>query len=323
MSKVKQLFLLCILVIFSIISISPISFASVKVTDENLKSALQKIADTAKAQINVANNKITITSSEGVTSTINYDLTNKPTFWCEFEAKQGMNYDEFEEKSSEGLSTMLGYAAVANVEGTEIEDAMTYFGLCLIGGAMSNGKEVKYVVYDDTAGKEVPIVNPGATAIKKSEFGNYVMEYVNDLYVPKSTVSDSEHANTFELSSEKKDATDTSCKVVTTLTVNVDADFSKSKEALEENKSNGDGNGASENNGSENAWTSNGAQSNNLSSSNNSTNVKKTSNTKSLPKTDLPKAGNKDAIILIATIIVFVALAIILALKNKDYKDVK
>ncbi len=322
MSKVKQLFLLCILVIFSIISISPISFASVKVTDENLKSALQKIADTAKAQINVANNKITITSSEGVTSTINYDLTNKPTFWCEFEAKQGMNYDEFEEKSSEGLSTMLGYAAVANVEGTEIEDAMTYFGLCLIGGAMSNGKETKYVVYDDTAGEEAPTSN-GVKAIKKSEFGNYVMEYVNALYEAKSTFNDSEYLNTFELSSEKKDTTDTSCKIVTTLTVNVDADFTKIKELIKENKSTGDGNGASENNGSENAWTSNGAQSNNLSSSNNSTNVKKTSNTKSLPKTDLPKAGNKDAIILIATIIVFVALAIILALKNKDYKDVK
>lgn len=311
MSKVKQLFLLGMLVVFIIISVSPISFASVKVTDENLKIALQKIADITKAQINVANNKITITSSEGGTSTINYDLTNKPTFWCEFEAKQGMSYEEFEEKSSEGLSTVFGYAAVANIEGADIEEAMTYCMLCLLGGGTTE-REVKYVVYDDTAGKEAPIVNPGATAIKKSEFGKYVMEYVNDLYVPKSTVRDSEHANTFELSSEKKDATDTSCKVVTTLTVNVDADFSKIKEALEENKSNGDKSGADESDNSEIIGMDDIDQSS--SNSDNSNNVS---------KTILPKTGNKEAIILIATIIVFVALAVILALKNKDYKDVK
>lgn len=315
MSKVKQVFLICLLVVFISINISPISFASVKVTDENLKSSLAKIADKAKASIDLANNKITITSTDGSTTAMNYDLTNKPTFWCEFEAKQGMSYDEFEEKSTEGLSTMLAYAAVADIEGADIEDAMTYFTLCMFAGAL-DGKEATYVVYDDTAGEQAPTTT-SAKAIKKSEFGNYVMEYVNSLYEAKSTFSDSEQISSFELSSEKKDTTDTSCKIVTTLTVNIDADFTKIKEYISNNKSN-TSNG--ENNSEENIQNSGIF---NSSQNSGNANVNKTSNTNSLPKTELPKAGNKDAIILIATIIVFVALAVILALKNKSYKDVK
>ena len=50
--------------------------------------------------------------------------------------------------------------------------------------------------------------------IKQSEFGDHVMEYINASYKEKSTFNDVNGFNTYEWNIEKKDSTETSCKIV-------------------------------------------------------------------------------------------------------------
>lgn len=71
-------------------------------------------------------------------------------------------------------------------------------------------------------------MDPDKNVIISTEFGNRAMEYFNSVYQKdKYTYNDSEEYNTFECVTEKKEKTDTFCKLVETLTINTEADFSK------------------------------------------------------------------------------------------------
>lgn len=232
------------LIIFLIVSLilvngyMTISYATaVKVTDENLKSSLQKFVSSSdndkNYKITVENKQIKITSDDG-NYTINYDLTNKPTFTYEANIAQGMSYKNFQEKTNGSSSTMIGYIAVADIQGVGYEDSLSYFAMCLLASAFSGMSSANtnnsFVIVDDTNMSEGVTIekDPNDTkTIYASEFGNRVMEYVNSLYAEKQTFKDTDGLNTFEMSTERKDVTTTSCKLVTTLTVDTDADFSK------------------------------------------------------------------------------------------------
>lgn len=57
------------------------------------------------------------------------------------------------------------------------------------------------------------------------------MEYVGKVYENKQTINDMDKINSFDWSIEKEDLQNStsSCKLISTLTVNLDADFSKLK----------------------------------------------------------------------------------------------
>ena len=69
-----------------------------------------------------------------------------------------------------------------------------------------------------------------AKIIYASEFGDRVMDYVNEIYKDKQTMTDSTGINSYVYTTEKKETTENSCKLVTTLSINLDADFSKINE---------------------------------------------------------------------------------------------
>lgn len=204
----------------------------VTVTDENLEEALQNFetsdSDTENYEITVSNNIINITVDDA-TYELNYDLTDDPTFWVETSTiEQGMTYEDFQAETEKLVLPMIGYIAVANVQGIEIEDGMLYFMMSYLGNAMgSSSGENSYIIVDDTNSSGGEISTDGKNVIYVSEFGDRVMEYVNSLYENGNSISDSNQFDTYTMTVEKEDSTETSCKLVSTLTVNMDADFSQ------------------------------------------------------------------------------------------------
>ena len=233
--KLKK-FSLVFTIILLLIAINT-SYAAVPVTEDNLKSSLQKFSESEANEdnynITVENGQINI-SVENQTYNIKYDLTAKPVFTMEIPIQLGMTYEDFTTKTDGLLLTMLGYVAVANVQGVEIEDASAYFLFSYLSGALANGglsTENSYVIVDDLNMSEGVTIErtDDPKMIYTSEFGNKVMEYVNNMYNEKQTASDSNGINSYVFSVERTEVTDTSCKLLSTLTVNTDDDYSQIK----------------------------------------------------------------------------------------------
>ena len=212
----------------------------VTVTKENLNTSLQKLTTTDENYINdkiTVSDKVITLTTDGENYSINYDLTtNNPTFSIEALIEKGMSYADFEEQVDNLLLPMLGYIAVANIQGIEFEDAAKYFVMSYFSNALSGSwsSDDSYVIVDDTKlsdGVTIDKSQSNSKTIYVSEFGERVMEYVNATYKDKTTIADEKNGvNSYELTTEKKDVTETSCKLVSTLTVNSNADFSKIKE---------------------------------------------------------------------------------------------
>jgi LPXTG-motif cell wall-anchored protein len=139
-----------------------------------------------------------------------------------------MSYDEFNEATDSLAGVMLGYLAVANIQGVSYEDSSAYFSMCLLMYALSilTSSDLKYMVVSD----DTTVESDDYTIISESEFGNYVMEYVNSMYGTKHSFTDGEDVggiNSFTWTTEETDVTETSCNLQSTLTVNLDADFSE------------------------------------------------------------------------------------------------
>lgn len=226
----KKIFMSLLFAIFIFVSLyTNICYAApVKVTKENLNEAFKKLVSSGeveeKLDIVVLDDTIKLTV-EDESYILKYDLTDEPTFSIEIPIEKGMNYEEFKEKTGNLILPMCGYAAVANVQGTKIEDAISYIMLSYFKTALGSGSlnENPYVIVEGT--KE-----GNDKTIYTSEFGDRVMEYVNATYSETETMSDSDEINSYKFKIEKKDVTETSCKLVSTLSINLDADFSKLSE---------------------------------------------------------------------------------------------
>lgn len=225
MKKIKRIGLLIIGII--VLNVLLINSYATSVTKQNLNEALQKFvssdANENNYKITVSDNDITIVV-EGKSYTLKYDLTEKPKFTLEIPVMQGMSYDDFKEKTNNLILPMVGYIAVANIQGIEIEDASTYFLMTfmenIFNGSTTN--EDTYVIVDDRNRSE----GSDTKTIYASEFGKRVMEYVNATYKEKQILKDASNGiDSYEWEVERKDVTDTSCKLVSSLSVNLNADF--------------------------------------------------------------------------------------------------
>lgn len=207
-----------------------------EVTEKNLGETFEKFissnSNKENYKISVTNNTINIIEDDE-TYILYYDLTNKPSFSLEIPIQKGISYDEFKEKTDNLILPMLSYIAVANIQGVDFEDSSAYFLMSYIGNALNGSWSSKnsYVIVDDTNMSDGVTIDKDENDTKTiyvSEFGERVMEYVNDIYKDKQIIKDSfEGINSYEFIIEKKEETNTSCKLVSTLNVNLDADFSK------------------------------------------------------------------------------------------------
>ena len=208
----------------------------VEITKEKLNEKLQELKeymnsdnddDNSKVESIAVNDNIIEITTDKDKYEINYEIQdNKVVFSSETEIKQGMSYEEYKRNTSNIDSVFYGYFAVSNILGIKYEDSFMYYALVKlssINGTFDTSNSYTIV----TPAPGVTIV-PDDKTIISTEFGNKAMEYFNSVYKEdKYTYNDSEQYNTFECVTEKKDKVDTSCKLLETLTINTDADFSK------------------------------------------------------------------------------------------------
>ena len=233
--SIKIVMVILLIMILCLCNVS--NAAKVKVTKEKLKKSFKGLknlsSDTSDVNIDknfdieVTDDIITV-FSEGEKCEIKYSLKNKPTFVVEALIKDGMSYEEFQNETSKLSMPMLAYVAICNIQGIEYEDSMLYITMNLLGSAFSGGMGTtsEYVLYDDTNSDVAVDIVGDKKVIKASEFDKYVMEYVNAAY-NDSTVKDSEGVNSFEWITKKENVTDKSCKLVSKMSIDLDADFSK------------------------------------------------------------------------------------------------
>lgn len=231
----KKFFMTILFAIFILASLyTNICYAApVKVTKENLSEAFEKFVSSESNEENYeisVSDKVINIKADKEKYTLNYDLKDNPKFSAELLIKEGMSYDEFEKEAAKIILPMLGYISVANVQGVKIEDSSMYFMFSYLEKALNESdlEEDIYIIIDDLDDtQDIVGEENDAKIIYTSEFGNKVMEYADYLYSEKQTLSDSDEMNSYVWTIEKTDSTKTSCKVLSTLTVNLDADFSK------------------------------------------------------------------------------------------------
>lgn len=237
MKKLRNIFIILFIIIF--IMGNTISRAATKITKKDLETAVDnflKLSEEDKTNneginpvgFEITDDTITIKWEENNVPkeySMKYDLTDKPKFISEAKFSNGMSYDEYEEKNSILTLPMFGYMLLANIKGVEYIDSAMYILMNMMSSAFSGDmSQSNYYIYDDTNTSTASI--EGKTAIKKSEFGNYVMDYINDAYKNGSDFKDEDEINSFVWNTEKKDVTTDSCTIVSTLTVDTDAKFS-------------------------------------------------------------------------------------------------
>lgn len=233
----KNLLVIVLIFIFTVININSINYAVVEVTKGALNTSLQKYIASEdnenKYLISVEESVIKIVT-DGKTYNLNYDLKGEPTFRVEIPIKKGMSYEEFKESNECSNLPMIGYAAVCDVQGVSYEDSLSNYLFSCLGSAFNQEqpKETNtYMIIDDLNVEEGVTLQKDndSNAIYTSEFKDRVMEYVDSLYSKKVTTSDSNSFNTFSMTIDKVDETDTSCKIISELTVNLNGDFDKMK----------------------------------------------------------------------------------------------
>lgn len=317
MLKLKKIFATIILFSLMVVIINTMCYAeSIKVTEEKLNTALQNFvtssSNTSNYKITMSGGKIEI-KSNSETYTVNYNLSgNTTTFTFSIPIKQGMTFSEFQRQYNKFMKSPIdtvAFAGISNVQGLGYADAIKYIEKFESTRALYFLKDMnmEYYIADDNA--DVTDMED-LKIIRKSEFGNHVMEYVDSVLPAKYTFSDEKMGgiNACTWSAEKTDATETSCNILVSLKINPEADYSKIGTIVKASSSTTPAQTATQ----EPAASETGT-------------AAKESTTKTgdatTSKLILPKAGVGTTIILGITLISIIT--IILIIKLKQYKDVK
>lgn len=332
--KLKRIILITLIVLLLSISFTNIYATAIVVTKENLNESFQDISDRISwIKFTVSDNTITINIDEerdniGEDYVLNYDLTSNPTFIYEMQIEKGMSYDDFEKTTGRIYLPMFAYIAVANIQGIDFSTGEDYFYDTFSDSFSTTGQ---YKIVDDI-NDNVNKDESDSNIIYTSEFGEKVIEYVTTEFKNKQTISDSSNdINSYLHTIELKDITDNSCKLVFTLTINMDADFSKiSNPDFDDNDSSSDNNNSNDNNNSSNNDNSNddnnSSDNDNSNDDNNSSDNDKSNNTTSTDTTtatsNIPQTGINNIAFYIAITFTLIT-SIVIKIKLKKYKRLK
>ena len=215
-----------------------------KITKEQLNEKFQELKDNDSEieKIVTGDNVIEVIKSNDKYE-IKYEIEeDKVTFSIEAEVKQGMSWEEYTKlfgdstgdasdgNIEDGLA--MGYYAVANILGAEYKSAAWYYTLTRIEGYKGKyAKSDKWIIMKDAEGvTEIKTDSSEEKVLNTKDFANRTMEYFNSIYKDDTyTYEDSNHCNTYKSITEKKEKTDTSCKLIEKIIINTNADFSKLK----------------------------------------------------------------------------------------------
>lgn len=237
MIKTKRILKIMMISILSILLLlNTYAYAAVEVTDENLNEALQKYVESTENEnnkISVENNVIKGNVDNFLDFEMKYNLTEKPTFTIEIPVQNGMTYEEYEFATGKLINVWIGYIAVANIQGTDFDAATRHLMFTYLDCISdSDYSENDIVIVDDTNDNTIEKTDDPNTYYV-SEFPEKVMEYTNRVCKGEILINDADNFNSFQMVIEKQDETEASCKLVSTLTINTDADFAQLNEKYE------------------------------------------------------------------------------------------
>ena len=240
MKKFKRNICTTIILIILLITMCIPSYASnLEVNKEKLKNAFETIftentEDGLKIEEGAAFKQITDSTIEfeldGKTAIINYEMVdNKAIFRNTVNITEGMSYDKYEEETANLSMPLMGYVAVANIAGVELEDSLTYMLLSMLEsafGSLVSGEiteETGYMIIEDGVTVES---SDNLKVIKKSEFGKYAVEYAEAFYKDSVSYDDSKGLNTYGIK-YRTNKTEKNYEIEFITTVNLEGDFAK------------------------------------------------------------------------------------------------
>ena len=215
----------------------------VEITKEKLNEKFQELKEyisfnnggdkKLKAENIVVNDNTIEISTEKDKYEINYEIQdNKVIFSSETEIKQGMSWKEYNNATNSISDIFFGFIAVANIIGIEYEDSSLYVGFLQMGMGMQLSGNCSYVVLTPEEANQSQNIE-GQETILSTEFENRTMEYFNSYYKDDKYTyggdDDDDNLTPVEVILEKKDKEENSCKLVETLNVNLNSDFSEIK----------------------------------------------------------------------------------------------
>ncbi len=293
----KKVLISIIFSVFLIVSIfSSISYAEpIQVTEENLKTAINNLLASdlngGKYSATVQGGNIAV-SSNSKQYNIKYTLSGQPTFTYTTTVNSGTTYQDFEDMKEKLILPMAGYLAVANIQGLTVDECISYMSTLALTGSFND-----FLVGD---GDE-----------KQSEYEEDKIQFVKGLFETKKTIKDNTvlGINSFVLTTELKDVTTDSCNIVSTVSVDTNANFASLKASNSGEDGQPSGSGATDNPSSDEQGEPASTP-----------RIVKIDDTQS-PK-DIPQTGSNSGI-LVTVILGIIALAIISLINNKRYKDIK
>ena len=162
---------------------------------------------------------------------VTYNLTGDLSFKTEVEVKNGMTYDEYQEKV-EGLDVSIfvffGYLnAKTNLT---IENAVYYYTLMLFDNMGDWNSEDSIVIYQSGVRDEVNAPN----VFYEDTFANDVTDYVDLSNKEAKPITDKSLADTFELIQRAEVVDENTRKIISEVTVDADTDLNKINEFVDQ-----------------------------------------------------------------------------------------
>lgn len=239
MKNIRRNICSLIILIIVLLSICIPSYASIlEVDKEKLEKSFDRIFTddpednltlTSDVKLKDITNSTIELEFDGQKIQMNYEITeNSVVFKQVVKIKDGMSYEEYQKEIDKLTLPLLGYVAVADVAGVELEKTLTYLMSTMLKTALgkiqfgTDSLKNGYMIVDD--GIEVES-NQNLTVIKKSEFGKYAIEYAKATYENIQQYNDASDFNTYIIQyakNEEEGVYTIGCAV----TANLKADFS-------------------------------------------------------------------------------------------------
>lgn len=230
--------IICYLILI-VMLLSTIVYAdSVEVTKEMFDKGLKNTFDYVNNNMSGGNqytyelkdDRVVVTIA-GQSYDVMYNLTGDLSFKTEIEVKNGMTYDEYQEKI-EGLDTNIfvffGYLnAKTNLS---IEDAVYYYTLMAFANTGDWNSEDTLYIYQSGVRDEVNAPN----VFYEDTFANDVTDYVDLSFKSNEPITDETLADTFEIVREVTVVDENTRKIVSQVVVDADTDLNKINEYVEQ-----------------------------------------------------------------------------------------
>lgn len=227
----------CLILIVMLLPIT-VYADSVEVTkdmfDKGLKNAFDYINDNMSGgnqyTYELKDDKV-VAKVAGQCYDVTYNLTGDLSFKTEIEVKNGMTYDEYQEKVEVlDLSIFVFFGYLNAKTNLTIENAVYYYTLMAFANMGDWNSEDALYIYQSGVRDEVNAPN----VFYEDTFANDVTDYVDLSFKSNEPITDETLADTFELIQKAEVVDENTRKIISEITVDADTDLNKINEYVDQ-----------------------------------------------------------------------------------------